>query len=203
MRFAPLAALCALLSANPLLAASSLDSLDVYLLSGEIEVPAGGAAPEEDADGFGAKFRGSVGDDFFFSGEYQRLSVQGDVADHYTEWRLGLGTPFAPVAGVTPYGLIEYVHAELADTRFEDDGAALHLGLIFSPVSRLSVYGQGGYVKLREADGPEYLLGLAFQVRQWGGVFAEYRDTDLELDGAGAPDGGFSGVRTGIYLVVP
>jgi len=201
MRLASLAALCALgLSANA--SATTLDSLDVYFLHGDVEAsdPAGGSA-SYDADGFGAKFRGSVGDDFFFSGEYQQLRTDAGAVGDQTEWRLGLGTPLARTGGLTIYGLLEYVHMQVDRTDFDDDGAAAQVGVLFSPSERLSLYGQAGYLKLREADGPEYLLGAAFQIKRWGGLFAEYRDTSLERDSGG--DAGFSGFRTGVYLVVP
>lgn len=200
MRLARLAALCALgLSANAF--ATSLDSLDLYLARGEIEAaPAAGG--ETDVEGFGAKFRGSVGDDFFFSGEYQQLGSDDDALGDYREWRVGLGTPLTRISSATFYGLLEYLHAELDDTEFEDDGAALHLGVLFSPARRLSLYGQVGYLQLDDSEGPEYLVGAAFQLKRWGGLFAEYRDTELELDEGGG-DAGVSGFRAGIYLVVP
>lgn len=199
MRLARLAALCALgLSANAF--ATSLDSLDLYFSSGELETGAGSS--ETDVDGFGAKFRGSVGDDFFFSGEYQQLSSDADAVGDYQEWRAGLGTPLTRISAATLYGLLEYLHAELDDSEFEDDGGALHLGVLFSPARRVSLYGQIGYLKLDDSDGPEYLLGAAYQVKRWGGLFAEYRDTDLELD-ADDGDAGVAGWRAGIYLIVP
>jgi hypothetical protein len=187
------------LSANAF--ATSFDSLDLFYVNGEVEIqPAGAPTTTADGDGFGAKFRGSVGDEFFFSGEYQNLRSSGDQGD-YTEWRAGLGAPFGSISSVTTYGLIEYVNSEIEVAGLDNDGVAGQLGALFSPVAWLSVYGQIGYLELRDASGLEYLVGLALQVKRWGGLFAEYRANDLDLDNIDA-DLEFSGYRAGIYLLV-
>ncbi|HSW13512.1 MAG TPA: hypothetical protein VLI06_11780 [Solimonas sp.] len=195
MRPAQLLAVCALcVSANAF--ATSFDSLDLYFVNSKIEAPPAG---DFDGDGFGGKFRGSVGDDFFFSGEYQSLS-DGDNGD-YNEWRVGLGLPFGRYSSMTPYGLLEYINTEFDAAGLEDDGIGAHLGLLFHPMQELSLYGQAGYIGLREADGYEWLVGAALQLRSWGGLFAEYRNAELEVDDGGG-DLETKGVRAGIYLLV-
>jgi len=194
MRPVQLLALSALIvSANAF--ATSFDSLDLFYVNGESETSAG----DFDGDGFGGKFRGSVGDDFFFSGEYQNLS-DADSGD-YTEWRAGLGLPFGRYASVTTYGLLEYINTEFDAADYDDDGAGAHLGVLFNPAQRLSLYGQLGYVGMREADGYEWLVGAALQLRRWGGLFAEYRSSDLERD---QTDGDLehNSYRGGLYLLI-
>lgn len=200
MRLARLLALCALgLSANAF--ATTFDSLDLYYVNSEFEAqPASGGSSSVDGDGFGAKFRGSVGDDFFFSGEYQSLSLDNDGGD-YNEWRAGLGVPFGRYSEVTVYGLVEYINSEWEEADIDDDGAGFHGGILFNPAKPLSVYGQVGYLAMRESKGYEYLAGVALQIKRWGGVFAEYRMSDLELDDTDG-DLEVSGYRAGVYLVV-
>lgn len=242
MRPAQLLAVSALaLSANTY--AASFDSLDLYYSSADLDLQGrtdsssagtvnyGGSF--ESLDGFGAKFRGSVGDDFFFSGEWQRVKTEhtgitltdstgasldggsdGDLS--YTEWRLGLGLPVYRASSLTIYGLAEYVSTETklsygitdpdsGDTapnelQAQQQGAAAHAGALFSPLAGWSLYGQVGYVHLEDVDGVEYLVGTAVQLHRYGGVFAEYRNSDLENDGDGKVE--LTPWRAGIYLLV-
>jgi len=200
MRLSKLFAVCVLgFSANAF--ATSFDSLDLFYVTGETEVsPAGAASTSEDGNGYGVKFRGSVGEEFFFSGEYQ--SIEGEDTDgDYTEWRGGFGVPFLQVNALTAYGLVEYVNAEFENLGLETDGIAGHVGALYSPTPWLSLYGQLGYMGLQDADGIEYLVGGAVQLKPWVGVFAEYRVNDLDVSDADA-DLELKAIRAGIYLVV-
>ncbi|MDM4770441.1 hypothetical protein [Solimonas sp. SE-A11] len=223
-----------LLSANAY--AASFDSLDLYYSSADIELQgrSGGVDYSGDLDsldGFGVKFRGSIAEDFFFSGEYQGSEVQRSgltlrdntgaaiatndgVELDYTEWRLGVGLPFYRERSLTLFGLLEYVNTELKgsyDTtdgngavvsnrlRAKQDGVAAHGGVLFNPTAAWSVYGQVGYLKLDDVDGIEYLAGTALQVHRYGGLFAEYRSSDLE---GGGGEVKLMPWRFGVYLLV-
>ena len=223
--------------------AASFDSLDLFYTSAELTLEGrtdsnagtvGYRADIDSLDGFGAKFRGSVADDFFFSGEWQRLKAEhsglilsdpgtgasiesdGQGSLSYSEWRLGLGLPFYRARSLTVYGLVEYVDTELKTTfeapdpdsgapvsnAFKDEqkGAAAHAGALFNPTRAWSVYGQIGYLHLEDLDGLEYLVGTALQVHRYGGLFAEYRNSDL--DGGADRQAELTPWRAGLYLLV-
>ncbi|MGH8431993.1 MAG: hypothetical protein ACREUF_16480, partial [Solimonas sp.] len=224
MRPAKLFALCALsVSGNAF--ATSFDSLDLFYTSAELKQSGRLSADSgdlqyqskiDDLEGFGAKFRGSIADDLFFAGEYQRATAERieatltdpdsgtsqsgetDIDLDYTEWRLGLGVPFYRAHPATFYGVLEYLNLETeaegtavdpgtgqasgARSESKQDGAGAHLGVLFNPMRNLSLYGQLGYLRLDDLDGIEYLLGAAAQVHRYGGLFVEYRDSDLDGD---------------------
>ncbi|AXQ27385.1 hypothetical protein D0B54_01195 [Solimonas sp. K1W22B-7] len=242
MRPAQLLAASALaLSANAY--AASFDSLDLYYTSADLDVkgrassdagPVDYNADLDGLDGFGVKFRGSVAEDFFFAGEFQRAEAEqlgltltdpdsgasidgGSNADlSYKEWRLGIGVPFYHARSLTLYGVVEYVNTELKtafDTTDPDtgattsnrseqkqDGGGAHAGALFNPTKAWSLYGQVGYLRLDELDGIEYLAGTALQVHRYGGLFAEYRNSDLEGDGGSKVE--LTPWRFGVYLLV-
>ncbi len=242
MRPAQLLAVSALaLSANAY--AASFDSLDLYYTSADLDVkgrsssdagPIDYSADLGSLDGFGVKFRGSVAEDFFFAGEFQRAEAEhagltlsdpdsgaaigaGDDVDlSYKEWRLGIGMPFYRARSLTLYSVLEYVNTELKtsfdttdpDTGItttnrseeEQDGGGVHAGALFNPTKAWSVYGQIGYLRLDELDGIEYLAGTALQVHRYGGLFAEYRNSDLEGDDGRKVE--MTPWRLGVYLLV-
>ncbi len=236
MRPAQLLAISALLlSANAY--AASFDSLDLYYSSADIDVQgrSNGVNYGGDLgslDGFGLKFRGSIAEDFFFSGEYQgseikrsglslsdnagaAIATNDGVELDYTEWRLGVGLPFYREHSLTLFGLLEYVDTEFEAAYDTDDGnggvvsnnlrqrqsgVAAHGGVLFNPTAAWSVYGQVGYLKLDDVDGIEYLAGTALQVHRYGGLFAEYRSSDLKGDGGTRVE--LTPWRFGVYLLV-
>jgi len=236
MRPAQLLAVSALLlSANA--SAASFDSLDLYYSSADIDVKGRAGAIDYagdvgSLDGFGAKFRGSIAEDFFFSGEYQdaeaersalalsdntgaAVTADDGVDLDYTEWRLGAGLPFYREGSLTLFGLLEYVSTELeasfdvtdsdgVTTHYssteKQDGVGGHAGVLFNPTAGWSLYGQVGYLRLDDVDGVEYLAGTALQVHRYGGLFAEYRNSDLEGDGGAKVE--LTPWRFGVYLLV-
>jgi hypothetical protein len=236
MRPAQLLAVSALLlSANAY--AASFDSLDLYYSSADIDLQGRSGAVDYSGDlgsldGFGLKFRGSIAEDFFFSGEYQNAEAERSglgLSDNtgaaippddgvdldYTEWRLGAGLPFYRQGSLTLFGLLEYINTELEASYTttdgdgnvssnqllsEQDGVGAHAGLLFNPTAAWSLYGQVGYLKLDDVDGVEYLAGTALQVHRYGGLFAEYRSSDLEGDGGARVE--LTPWRMGIYLLV-
>lgn len=144
------------------------------------------------------------------------VDASDDADLDYTEWRFGLGLPFYRASSATFYGVVEYIDTELK-TRFEttdpetdepvdnraeekQSGGGVHVGALVNPTAAWSVYGQVGYLKLDELDGIEYLAGTALQVHRYGGLFAEYRNSDLEGDNNRKVE--MTPWRFGIYLLV-
>lgn len=160
----------------------------------------------EDGDGYGAELRLPFSAQAFFTGEYQRNEYQNFAntgLDGSLEWiRLGGGVYLG--AGSPLYLRGEYIHTDFAVTAgnyspdpVTDSGWAAHLGAHLPVSEILTVYGEGGYITLDEADGYELTGGAELELNAQLGVFADYRYTVLKDD---TTESTLSDVRTGIRL---
>lgn len=194
----------AALAALPMTAAHAASQLDVYyvpytLLKGESDV---GSLKFDNGDGYGAKGRFDVVDDVFVSLEYERntyddLTINGTgifvpdakVRDKTEGYRGGLGykiptTPF--------YVQGEYIRLDNKQKiTFDGGGAAesnndknegwgAHMGAqgkVLNDVITLNA--ELGYVDVGHGNGLEALAGLAYNITQNVGLFADYRLTSL------------------------
>lgn len=189
-----------LLALAPALAWGNAGYLDLYYVpSAEFETATG----SDDGDGFGAKMLAPVGDGVLLSGEYQ-TSDYDDSGIESKQFRVGL----AFMGGdVLRFGVLgEYVDAELELPglgKLATDGYGLHGRLELAPSENLSLYGQGGVVKLKDddgdrLDGPEYLVGLALALDPATGLFVEHRSTTLEDNDGDEIE--FTDLRIGLRL---
>lgn len=167
---------------------SYIDGYGVVSADIESRIDAIDATADDEGDGAGLKARIGLGG-VFLTGEYQ--SVDYDDSDiELDQGRVGL--LFGPGAGTGTglYGGGEYVHFKytypatpVSDRHEEEqDGLAGHIGFGLGLVPMVHVYGQVGYVKLDDYDGPEYLIGASVQLLPFFGLFADYRATDFEDD---------------------
>lgn len=129
-------------------------------------------------DGYGGRVTAKLlsDPDLFVSGQYQNndLGADGD----FRQWRSGFGMGAWTTESSFFYWQLEYV--DLQAPRLDDRGGAAHLGVATNLSPRISVYGRGGYLKLKDHDGPEFVGGLAAQLDAAFGLFAEYRRLSLE-----------------------
>jgi opacity protein-like surface antigen len=197
-RFAAL--LPAVLLAAPLSAFADYASsnLDVYYMSSGLEVTVPDVGSGDDSgDGFGVKGQFAIAPDLFITGEYQSTTLDDLDAD-LDQMRFGIGG--RAQIGLDLWGRlrVEYFDAEY-DGEDLDDGFAGHAGLELQ-ADALSVYGDVGYLWLDEADGPEFLIGAAFEFAPSLGVFADYRFTSLEVDDGSDTEFEFDDFRVGVRL---
>lgn len=221
------ALLMAVLAAAPLsaFAGSNLDLYYVGISELEIEGTAGGDFSFDDGDGYGAKGRFKLTDEFFLTGEYQNVEYDEVSFDNGTPnlafddlglerelelWRAGLGYQFAE----TPFYLHgEYVGvaSELSTTGAEDDedtvggdidedGYGAHLGVKGEVTDAFSLTAEIGYLDIGEVDGPEYLVGAALSFSDKLGIFADYRYSALAGDDDGY-DLNLGDARVGLRLM--
>lgn len=201
-----LGAFCAVAMLSVPLAASASggNNLDLYYLSSgiELEVPGLGSG-EDDGDGFGAKGRFAISDALFLSAEYQTAKLD-DLDEDLTQIRLGVGgsIPISPELWVSARA--EYVDSEIENFFFdgsalEDDGPAFHAGLVFAS-GGFSLFGEVGYLKLGDSDGPEFSVGAAFAMSEAIGLFLDYRLTSLEIDDSDGSEFDIDDFRAGIRL---
>lgn len=129
-------------------------------------------------EGFGARITAklSADPDFFLASQYQQNDVD---AGTLKQWRAGFGMGAWTDDSAFIYWQLEYVDLNLPGI-IDDQGGAAHLGLAASITPRLSLYARGGYLQLKDNDGPEFVTGLAGQISGGLGAFAEYRYTRLD-----------------------
>jgi opacity protein-like surface antigen len=169
----------------PALAAGGPSYIDGYYVSGGVEFEVEDLGTfDDDGDGFGAKGELAFAKTAFITGEYQSLKYDDSDLD-LDQLRLGLALGPGAGNGNGIYGGVEYVNIDLGETEDDDgeqSGIAGHLGLAGYITPLLRLYGQGGYVKLDDVDGPELLVGGAFDLSPNFALFADYRFTQLEDD---------------------
>ena len=164
---------------------SYLDGFGIVKSDAEAEVVDLGSS-EDEGDGYGVKAQLGLGG-VFLTGEYQ--SVEYDDTELKLDQIRG-GLELGPGAGNGSglYAGGEFVrftfdYPDVSDDDEEDqDGFGGHIGFALGLSPTVRLYGQAGYVKLDDIDGPEYLAGLAVQLLPNLGLFADYRATDLEDD---------------------
>lgn len=169
---------------------TSVGHLDGFLvLDSEIETNGG----DVDGDGFGTKGRFHIADQWFLKGEYQSVDYDRGV-DDVDQLRFGGGL-IAPLRqNVNFVGWLEYINID-GDNGFDDDGLGIHGGLEFGLAPQFTAHASVGFVKLDDADGPEFLFGLRYQATPQISIFGDYRMTQLSDNGA---DADFNDLRLGV-----
>ncbi|MDP9140719.1 MAG: outer membrane beta-barrel protein [Pseudomonadota bacterium] len=188
----------ALLLAAPLSAYArhTGNNLDVYYMSSGLEITVPGFDSFDDSgDGFGVKGQFSFAPDLFITGEYQSTTLDDLDAD-LDQLRIGIGG--RAQIGQQLWGRLqgEYFDAEY-DGEDLDDGFGMHAGIEFDAEPVL-IYADLGYLMLGDADGPEFLIGAAFEFAPSLGVFVDYRLTSLEVDDGTDTEFEFDDFRAGV-----
>lgn len=181
-----------------------------YLAQSKLEVESGGDSGDIDGDGFGVRVQLPLSaSGFRLSGEYQTATLDDDGGEiDVDQWRAGAGwlSPGALRLGV----MAEYVALDMkikpdgfSAVEAKPDGYGLHGRVEYDALPQLQLYGQVGYVKVEEggdsSDGLEYLVGAAFSINSWFGLFADYRATDLK---DGSDELKFDDLRVGLRLTI-
>ena len=158
-------------------------SLDAFYMPGaNIEARQGGGGSfDETGSGYGVKALAHLSDLFMATGEYQTVSYDIPGADR-DDYRVGAG-----VGGASGSGLFaEYVSMETGD------GFGVHGRLAGSMTSKLELYGQAGYVQVKDQErfgGFEFSVGGSYGILDLGsfilGAFVDYRLTNLDASETG------------------
>ena len=162
-------------------AAPGLNFVDGYFVpSAEVEFDNAGPLIDgtEDGDGFGARAALQFAPSLFVTGEYTANEYDNEA--ELDTVRVGLGLGEGAGTGDGLYARIEYLNAD--DGVEDESGGVGTLGYALLLAPRVRLYGEVGYQKFDELDGPEFLAGLAVQLAPNFGVFADYRSTQLELE---------------------
>jgi hypothetical protein len=160
--------------------AGGAGNVDIYYVNSEIE--AGGG--DTDGDGFGVRGMGKITDAAFVYGEYQTVEYDAPGDPELEQIRAGLGYAFLRQSGMDLYGKAELVNVD-GDLGVDDTGYGVHGGIKLMPAPELTLKGQVGWIDVDDVDGPEYLVGAAYNITPQWGIFTDYRFTDLEADGGG------------------
>jgi len=168
----PLAASAALaLTAGAAFAEIPAGQVDLYYVP-LANIQAGGS---DHGDGFGARAAVSVLEGVVVTGEYQANGYK-DIDDDLTQYRVGAG-----LIGEGGLGLLaEYI---VTDDAFESDGFGVHVRLAGE-----LVYGQIGYVRLKNDDfdddvgGYEFTVGALIPFADSFAAFADVRRTGVGHD---------------------
>lgn len=178
--------------------AESSGFLDLYFTPSaklDLTVPGFGNF-EDDGDGFGIRGMGAISESVAFTGEYQSNTYDDFDIDVDT-LRFGLG-----LTGKTGSGLfIEYDKMEFDGE--DADGFGLHGRLASKASDTISLYGQIGYLSLKDdtedITGLEFSLGAVFWINEKAGAFADYRRTNLEGEDSEV-EFEFNDLRVGIRI---
>jgi hypothetical protein len=163
---------------------------------------------EADGDGYGLRLRVTPMPRFFVQAEWQRNTYESDRSDvEGSALRVGVGAPFFARKRLRAYGLLEGLRADFSDRRsdqalIDEDGFALHAGILLKPLEPLSLHAQAGLLELEDSDGHEFQAGAALKFDQRLGGFVDYRVSQVEsIRGLGTPervDYEFSELRIGL-----
>ena len=170
----------------PLLASAHGSSyIDGFAVVADTETEIVGLGRAEDeGNGRGIKAQLDLGG-VFLTGEYQSVDYD-DTEIELDQARIGVELGPGAGNGGGIYGGAEYVnfafdYPGIADEDEEDqDGFGGHIGYAIPLSDLVRLYGQVGYVKLDDIDGPEFLGGIAVELLPNMGLFADYRATDFE-----------------------
>lgn len=169
----------------PALAAPGNNFIDAYYVpSAQFEIRnAGPFNAEEEGDGFGVKGAIEFAPDVFLTGEFQDNQYDDNGSDAELEtYRLGLGFGHGAGTGGGLYGRIEYINADDPnDDATDESGGVGTLGFALPLSPELRLHAEAGYQKFDDFDGPEFLVGITLQLAPSVGLFADYRNTQLEL----------------------
>lgn len=157
---------------------SYLDGYYVPSAELEIDLPGIGSA-DDDGDGFGIKGAAELAPQVFLIGEYQSTEYD-DSELELDALRIGAGFGAGAGNGGGLYGRIQYIDYEIDNE--EESGVGGHIGYALPLSNQFRLYGEVGYLKLDDVDGPEVLGGAAFMLAPNLGIFADYRVTQLEDD---------------------
>ncbi len=188
-----IAAIAAFGIATPVLAQGH-SYVDGFFAVSEIDV----GPFDDDGTGFGLKGAFQVADQAFLSAEYQSIEYD-DTDTEIDEIRLGgLIGPGAGSKNEGIYGQLEYVNLDF-DGGDDQDGFGGHVGYSLPLSKEFRVYGQAGYLVLDDLDGPEILIGGTFQMASNIAIFADFRNSFLDVDGGGDVD--LSTFRAGVRFL--
>jgi opacity protein-like surface antigen len=215
----------AALAAVPMTAAHAASQLDVYytpytMLKGDSDA---GSVKFDNGDGYGAKGRFGVIDNVFASLEYERntydsLHINGSsiftpdskLRDKTEEYRAGLGytIPTTPFYVEGEYIRLDNKQKLTFDTggaaesnNDKNEGWGAHMGAqgkVLNDVVTLNA--EIGYVDVGHGNGLEALAGVAYNVTQNVGLFADYRLTSLTGGGDSNPATRIEEARIGARL---
>lgn len=153
-------------------------------------IPASPTDPfNEGGSGIGARGFARVGEFLGFAGEYQKSKVEfetpagSDSFDVITS-RFGAGLVGPSTSGV----FVDWIDRNFKDDTSSDHfkGPSLRVRVAHQATQAIQVYGEGGYLRLKEDDekikGSEFSAGVAMRLSGRFGVFADYRRSHLEPD---------------------
>ncbi len=159
------------------------DVLDLYYLpyaNLEVRVP-GAISNDTEGDGFGLRVRAPLSEFLRVSGEYRRITY--DATDLEPEdLRAGIELRHGRRGGA----LLEYVSLRAPALRIRGEGFGAHWRLRSAPAPRWNVFGQLGYLGLRNdyggghLTGGELSLGCSLSMTPHVGGFAEFQYLTLE-----------------------
>lgn len=161
--------------------------VDGYGVLADTEAELVGVGRDDDeGDGGGIKAQLDLGG-VFLTGEYQSVDYD-DTEIELDQLRLGIALGPGAGNGGGFYGGAEFVrfafdYPGIPESDEDDqDGFGGHIGYAIPLTDLVRLYGQAGYVKLDDIDGPEFLAGIAVELLPNLGLFADYRATDFEDD---------------------
>lgn len=163
--------------------AGAIDFVYVPKSEFELNIPGTGSG-DDDGDGFGVKGWAKVSDAVFVHGEYQSTETD-EFSIEIDQVRAGVGGMAEISEAVTAYGVLEYTDFELSVPgagSADDDGFAVHGGLLASVTPQFGLEASFGLIKLGDVDGNEIRLGARYRFSPEFSGFADYRATSLEED---------------------
>jgi opacity protein-like surface antigen len=182
--------LAALLVAAPFSAMAAspgpVGNLDVYYIDAEAEATSGGLSGSVDGDGFGVRGAGKFNDQAFIFGEYQQNDYDDSDNLEIRQIRAGVGFLLSSSEQADLYVKGSFLNFESETDTLgsgDDNGWAIHGGAAFKAAPGFTLFGEIGYLDVGDTDGPEYNIGAAFNVTDQLGLVANYRYTDLDVDG--------------------
>lgn len=170
----------------PAVAAPGNNFIDGYYVPwAQVEITnAGPFDANEEGDGFGVKGALEFAPDVFITGEFQNNQYDDNGGEAELEtYRLGLGFGHGAGTGGGLYCRLEYINADDPnDDSADESGGVGTLGFALPLSEELRLHAEAGYQKFDDADGPEFLVGITLQLAPNVGLFADYRNTQLELE---------------------
>ncbi|SEQ29343.1 hypothetical protein SAMN04488038_105159 [Solimonas aquatica] len=162
-----------------------------------------GLTADDDGDGFGARITAPLANTGLrFNAEYQSSKLSDSDID-VDQLRIG-GSWMTP--GPVRFGAVgEYIDLTLdanGNGKSELTGFGVHGRVEVDLPPMLSLYGQVGYVNLDDngtVDGVEFTVGGLLQLNRQFGVFADYRESDLEDENSNKLN--ISDARVGVRLL--
>lgn len=173
--------------------------VDAFVVAqSRLDLQAGGVRADEEGDGAGARGLLRFGKHLAVRGEYTTRDFD-DIDVSFDEMRVALGLMLDSTGGDTLGLFAEYNTLE-SDEVGDLDGYSAHARLSRQPSGWFGWYGDLGYLKLQneakqDLSGPEFTLGVVFNISQFG-VFADVRRS--QLYGDSNAQSAFTDVRAGV-----